>query len=215
MNQETSVIITSLLRHGRLLPAIVFMAAIAACGDPEATLSRLDADAVILAFGDSLTYGSGAGRENGYPAQLAALTRRDVINAGNPGELSAAGRERLAGLLTRHQPDLVILCHAGNDILRQRSADTAAANLTAMIHMIRDNGSEVLLIAVPEPGLFPSAASFYSDVARETGTPVIVDALADILSSPALKADTVHPNKAGYAELARVIMTKLQVTGAL
>ncbi|MDZ7736448.1 MAG: arylesterase [Gammaproteobacteria bacterium] len=206
---------TTLLRQGRWLPAIVFMTAVIACSDPEATLSTLDTDAVILAFGDSLTYGTGAGRENGYPARLATMTKREVINAGNPGELSAAGRERLPGLLARHRPDLVILCHGGNDILRQRSADTAAANLTAMIRMIRDSGSEVLLIAVPEPGLFPSAASFYSDVARETGTPIIVDALADILSSPALKADAVHPNKSGYAELAQAIMTKLQDTGAL
>lgn len=201
--------------HLRLPFLIILAAAATACSDAEPELSRLDTDAVILAFGDSLTYGTGAGQEHSYPAQLASLTSRKIINAGKPGELSTDGRERLPTLLDRHQPDLVILCHAGNDILRQRNLETAAANLTAMIRMIRAAGSEVLLIAIPEPGLLPSAASFYSEVARDTGTPILVDTLADILSSPSLKADAVHPNKAGYGELARAVMTKLRATGAL
>jgi len=199
----------------RFVAAFGLLLAVASCGQSDAGLSPLDREAVILAFGNSLTHGTGAGKEYSYPAALAELTGRTVINAGVPGELSAAGRERLPGLLERHRPDLVILCHAGNDILRNRDLKAAAANLRIMIEMARAAGSEVLLLAVPEPGLFPSAASFYREVARATNTPVMIDALADILSSPALKADPVHPNRDGYAELARAITAKLREAGAL
>jgi len=44
-----------------------------------------------------------------YPAQLAQLINRTVINAGISGEESDQGRARLAGLLEQHQPQLLIL----------------------------------------------------------------------------------------------------------
>lgn len=208
-----------LLRHYRRstcgLLTVWLLVLVSACGGESERLRKLDSDAVILAFGDSLTYGTGAGEEYSYPTQLAEQTGLTVINAGVAGELSAQGRERLPALLEKHQPDLLILCHAGNDIIRKRNLTTAAANLRAMIDMARAQGSEVLLLAVPEPGLFPAAAGFYDEVAAATATPLLRDTLADILSKPALKADVVHPNQAGYGELTRAIITKLQQSGAL
>lgn len=186
-----------------------------ACSGPDAGHSRLAPDAVVLAFGDSLTHGTGAGKADGYPARLAELIAREVINAGVPGELSGAGHQRLPALLDRHQPALVILCHGGNDILKKRDPEATAANLRAMIDQSRAAGAEVLLLAVPEPGLLPTAPPFYEQVADESGTPIMTDILADILSSPSLKADAVHPNKAGYAEMARAIAEKLRRTGAI
>ena len=75
------------------------------CNNPEPMLNKLPDDAVILAFGDSLTYGTGATKKHDYPYVLAELTGRDVINAGVPGELSSGGRHRLAGLLYRRHEE--------------------------------------------------------------------------------------------------------------
>ncbi|MCS3902506.1 lysophospholipase L1-like esterase [Methylohalomonas lacus] len=185
------------------------------CSESTPGLQKLGSDAVILAFGDSLTHGTGTEEQYSYPARLAEQTGLTVINAGVPGELSAAGRDRLPGLLERHRPDLLILCHGGNDILRQRDPEAAADNLRAMIAMAHERGIEVLLIAVPKPALLPRTAAFYADVASSTGVPLVRDALADILSRSSLKADAVHPNRDGYARLSDAITDKLQQAGAL
>ncbi|MDZ7737463.1 MAG: hypothetical protein U5P41_16285 [Gammaproteobacteria bacterium] len=82
-----------------------------------------------------------------------------------------------------------------------------------MIRMIRDSGSEVLLIAVPEPGLFPSAASFYSDVARETGTPIILSMPSRIFSRALRSRPMPCIQQVRLCGLAQAIMTKLQERG--
>jgi len=185
------------------------------CGSDNNSLSQLRPGATVLAFGDSLTAGFGASAQQSYPSVLGNLAVLDVINAGISGELSADGLNRLPALLDRHKPPLVILCHGGNDLLRRTGDVAAKANILSMIELIRSRGSEVLLLGVPQPGLFLSTAEFYHEIAEETGVAFIPDLMGDVLSDAALKSDPAHPNGLGYQMIATEIHHYLIDAGAL
>ena len=178
---------------------------LAACADREPDLQPLAPDDIILAFGDSLTYGTGANAEQSYPAVLARLSGHEVINGGVPGELSTDGMKRLPSLLRSHRPALVILIHGGNDLLRKRNPESIKGNLRDMIRLIRGQGAQVMLVAVPRPALLLSGEPLYAEVASEEHVPLEADALAHILQSRELKSDAIHPNAEGYARLAKSI----------
>src|SRR5919109_2642827 len=145
------------------LAVIVLAVLLAACAE-RPKLERLPADAVVLAFGDSLTFGTGAADAESYPAQLERLIGRRVVRAGVPGEVTAQALERLPAALDEHAPRLLVLCIGGNDFLRRLGKTQAERNVRAMIELARRRGVDVLLIATPEPGLLPSPPSFYEAV---------------------------------------------------
>ena len=188
---------------------------LAACGAKTPTLPKLGTDAVLLAFGDSITFGTGASENQSYPAVLEGLIGRNVYAAGVPGEVSAAGLARLPSALDYYHPQLLILCTGGNDFLRKLGKQQAAENLRAMVRTARDKGVAVMLIAVPEPGLMPSPPGFYKDIAKEFGIPYEDGALAKILRDNELKSDLIHPNAKGYARLAEAVAGVLKKSGAL
>lgn len=189
---------------------------IAACGDRTPPLKKLSANAVVVAFGNSLTYGTGAKDEETYPAQLESITGLQVINEGVPGEISAAGRKRLPAVLDEHQPELLILCHGGNDMLRKRSIQELTENLLAMIGEAQSRSIDVVLLGVPEPALFLlESAPVYKTVATRTEIPLEDDSLPEILSDNDLKSDGIHPNARGYRLLAESVAKLLKKTGAL
>lgn len=202
------------LRFTRLLP-LLLMAALAACGGSSPRMERLADDAVILAFGDSLTYGTGAAKEDSYPAQLERGIKRQVVNAGVPGETSAAGLERLGEVLDEVKPALLILCHGGNDFLRKMDEARAASNVRAMIAMAREKDIAVVLLATPKPTLPPSVPPFYRHIAEETGVGFEEAVVKDVLLDRDLKSDLVHPNAEGYRRIARALEKMLRRSGAV
>jgi len=186
------------------------------CGCSDAPqLQKLAPDAVILAFGDSLTFGTGTNRKNSYPSVLQKNINIRVINSGVPGEVTATGLKRLKEELIEHQPHLVILCHGGNDILRRYDKNNTRENLSNMVKLVRDYGADIVLVAVPEFGLIPSAAPLYGQVAEEYNIPVEMDIVPSLERRPAFKSDAIHFNKEGYAAMAKAIVVLLHKHNAI
>ena len=202
------------LPTGALLFLLLCLLLLCSCQKTQ-KLPPLAGDAVILAFGDSLTYGTGAERSESYPAILATLTGRRVINAGVPGEVSEEGRARLAGVLDETRPALLLLCLGGNDFLRRRDPMQVKENLRAMVQSARERGIAVVLIAVPTLGFGLHVPPLYEELAKEEGIPLQGKILAEILGDAALKADPIHPNAAGYKELAIALEKLLRQSKAL
>jgi lysophospholipase L1-like esterase len=188
----------------RLSALLIVLLLFASC-DSAPQIRPLAPGATVLAFGDSLTRGNGAPEQNSYPAVLEELLGVRVVNAGAPGEVSATGRKRLPGLLQQVLPQLVILIHGGNDFLRRLDVVQTRENLRAMIEACRQQGADVVLVGVPQLGLFLSPAPFYEELAEEYRLPLLDDTLRDILKDNSLKSDSIHPNAAGYRQLAEAL----------
>lgn len=198
------------------LTTLCLLVLLGACSQAPPRLPRLASDAVVLAFGDSLTYGTGAKPGQDYPSLLAARIGRPVVNAGVPGETSGEGRIRLPAVLDEVQPKLVLLCLGGNDMLRQQDRSAMHENLAAMVSEIRSRGIALMLLAVPEPKLLVlSPEPGYAALAKAQALPLVEDAISDILGTRSLRADQFHPNAEGYAQLAVALEKALRKAGAL
>ncbi|WOH37719.1 GDSL-type esterase/lipase family protein [Thalassotalea fonticola] len=198
---------------GKILTITSVLFLLASCG--EAKLSRLSYDAKILAFGDSLTAGKGVNKKFSYPATLANLTNLDVINAGVSGELTSAGLLRLPSVIAEHSVDVMILLEGGNDILQNKNLMDTKENLAQMIELAQLHNIEVVLIGVPKKSIFSDSAAIYQELAEQYNLVFEDEIIADLLTSPSLKSDSVHFNKQGYSELAERIYELLQDNGAL
>jgi lysophospholipase L1-like esterase len=203
-----------MIRSRFLFVAFIAFLLLSACGEGK-RYNVLRPNDVILAFGNSLTRGTGAAENQSYPAILHELTRRKVINAGVPGEVTSEGLRRLPDVLDQHEPDLLILCHGGNDMLRRLDRQQTIANLGAMIEVAQSRRIPVILVSVPQLGLLLDSAPFYKELAEQYKIPVANDVVSDVLSDRALKSDAIHPNAAGYEKMAKGIATVMKEAGAL
>jgi acyl-CoA thioesterase-1 len=91
----------------------------------------------ILFLGDSITAGYGLEPTHAYPALIQARIdakrwKFKVVNAGQSGDTSAGGLNRLNWLL-KNRIDVLVLELGGNDGLRGLPAETTKKNLQAII----------------------------------------------------------------------------------
>nr|WP_314902320.1 GDSL-type esterase/lipase family protein [uncultured Deefgea sp.] len=197
----------------RFLSLLFLIALLSACG--QAKLEPLPANAVILAYGDSLTFGTGAAAGEDYPAQLSRLIAHPVINAGVPGEMTAQGLQRLNETLDEVKPKLVLLGLGGNDFLQRLPAEEVKANLAAMLSELKQRQISVVLLAVPSMSIPPKPHPLFAELAAQADVVLAEDEWFDILRKASLKSDAVHPNAAGYAQFAAAMAELLKEHGAI
>lgn len=162
----------------------------------------------VVCFGDSITYGIGAGGKPTYPDLLADKLGVEVINDGIPGDTTADGVRRLDALLDL-DPWLVVVELGGNDLLDRRPLEAVETDLRTILETLLDEQVLPVLVAVSGPFGF-DYDDLFERLAKEYRIPLIADALPDILRRPGLKADTIHPNAAGYERLAKEVAKVLE-----
>lgn len=187
------------------------------CGRKKLSAAApVPAGATVLALGDSITFGTGAEASAAYPAQLAALTRWNVINGGVPGDTAAQALDRLPALLAAHKPALVIVSVGGNDFLRRLPEPDTVAALRRIASLARDAGAQVVLVGVPQPtigaalGVGLSDHPMYERLGEELSLPLHPRGWARVLGDEKLKSDQVHANAAGYRAFAEGLAARLR-----
>ncbi len=199
----------------RLALALLLIPALVSCGEKVPRVAPVGPNEVIVAFGDSLTYGTGAAETESYPAVLAQLIRRRVVRAGVPGELTAQGLARLPQVIEEHHPSLMIVCLGGNDMLRKVDDAQVKSSLREIIRTIKARGIAVVLVGVPKPALITSAPAFYGELAQEFDIPYEGTVVTDVMYQLELKADPIHPNARGYRKMAEALAELLKKAGAV
>lgn len=159
---------------------------------------------VLLVVGDSLSSGYGIELRSGWVSLLQDRLRQQgyphrVVNASISGDTTAGGRARLADMLKRQNPQIVILELGGNDGLRGLSLIETRANLNAMIQSAKGSGARVLLTGVHIPPNYgpdytKKFHAIYQDLARSQQVARVPFLLEDVALNPELmQADGLHP----------------------
>jgi acyl-CoA thioesterase-1 len=181
----------------------------------------------ILVFGDSLSAEYGLKRGTGWVPLLekklaAEKLPATVINASISGETTSGGRSRLASLLEKHKPTVVVLELGANDALRGLPLDMTEANLSHMTQLIQKSGAQALLVGIQVPPNYGSDyanrfTGVYDKVARKHKialVPFMLKGVADDANPTRLfQPDRIHPTEAAqplmldniWAELKKLI----------
>lgn len=138
----------NILRPALRLAAIFAIAA--ACS------GAASAAKTVLVFGDSLSAAYGIPERRGWVALLEERLKRErpdynVANASISGETSAGGLARIATVLERHKPAIVIVELGANDGLRGLPVAAMKKNLAAIIQRSQKAGAKVMLVGMQLP----------------------------------------------------------------
>lgn len=162
----------------------------------------------IVAFGDSLTAGYGAPQGSSYPAYLAQLLGRPVVNLGLSGELAVHAPERLPEVLAQ-QPYMVLIEFGANDFMQQRSTQAAVSAVERIVDEVQKAGAIAVIIDTGGPGMGDYTKA-YQKIAKEKQAVFVPGILRGIFTKRNLKSDSVHPNKEGYKIVADKIYKEIK-----
>jgi lysophospholipase L1-like esterase len=168
----------------------------------------------IVCFGDSLTFGTGADKQNSYPGQLSKMLDIPVINKGVPGDTTARALERMDEVL-KFNPKVVIITLGGNDLKNGVAKEQVFGNLELMIKRFQQAGAAVVLGGIDIPFWGRGFGDAYEELARSTGSILVPNVYEGILGQRELMSDPIHPNGAGYTVMAKRFNQVLAENGVL
>jgi lysophospholipase L1-like esterase len=168
----------------------------------ERSAEPISANGIIVCFGDSLTYGTGAGPGMDYPSRLGEKLGREIINAGVPGDTTASALNRLEEDVLSASPGLVLITLGGNDLKNGVPAAEALANLIEIVETLQESGARVIVGGLRFPLRDRGYGKAYAELAERTGAVLIPHILDGIMGNRNLMSDPIHPNDDGYEVMA-------------
>ncbi len=181
-------------------------------------------------FGDSITtglvvYNGVVSFTPGYPVPLADMISgligkvRTVTNSGVPGETTAEGVGRLAGLMASSPSLFVFLMEGANDVSTLVDAPTSTGNMRTMIRTIQAAGcySIVGTLTPRNQNKFDGPMNRRVDEFNALLLPIakiekatLIDMHAAFDGQSKLYSDHIHPNEEGYLHMAGVWFRGIQ-----
>ncbi len=186
----------------------------------------------VVVFGDSITDGGTLPKEQRDQAWVRVTERESkgqlvVVNEGKPGRPSDSVGEFRAMLTRRPHIDLLAIALGTNDSrdVSGRCVPKAVANVRQMISAAREKNSALAIVLLGPPNIRKDALGPTKPIAdqREANLRALGAAFAALakethcdyletfgaIPEASLTKDGVHPDAAGHAALAKVILPKL------
>lgn len=183
--------------------------------------AKVAAQRTVLVYGDSLSAGYGMPASQGWVALLdKRLAARKpgwtVANASISGETTAGGVSRIAQVLQRVEPDVVVIELGANDGLRGLPLAQSRDNLQRMVQASRRAGAKVLLVGMRMPPNLGKRytegfAANYRAVAEAEGVALLPFLLEPVAADRAsFQDDNLHPTAAAQPRLLDHVWTSLE-----
>jgi acyl-CoA thioesterase-1 len=158
----------------------------------------------LLVMGDSLAAGYHLPANQGWVELTARQMKNShpawrVVNASISGETTAGGAARIAAILAREHPVVVVLELGANDGLRGLPLAQTREHLETMVNAAQSAGAKVLLIGMRLPPNYGRAyardfEALFRDVADKHDTAYLPFLLAPIANErTAFQEDNLHP----------------------
>ena len=174
--------------------------------------SAYSAPKTVLVLGDSLSAEYGLTRGSGWVALLQQRLQQQkidatLVNASISGETTIGGKTRLPALLSKHQPDIVVIELGANDALRGLQLSATRANLDALLSMSRAAKAKVLLVGMQIPPNYGADytnqfSQLFSTAAKQYKAALVPFFMQGIADQPAMfQADRMHPNEQAQPQL--------------
>jgi acyl-CoA thioesterase-1 len=175
----------------------------------------------LLVVGDSLSAAYGMDVGSGWVALLSKRLKREkldyqVVNASVSGDTTANGLARLPGLLTAHQPAIVIIELGGNDGLRGLALQQMKHNITAMVTKAKARQARVLLVGMQLPPNYGNHYTewfrrIYREIAAEQQVSLAPFLLDGIATNRALmQPDGIHANAKAQKKMLENVWLQLR-----
>ena len=172
-------------------------------------------------LGDSLSAAYGIEQKQGWVARLEQRLQQQcaacqVINASISGETTAGGRSRIASLLNRHRPAIIIVELGGNDGLRGLPLTEMYNNLDYVIAESQRRAVKVLLLGMRLPPNYGQTYTrdfqqVYQRVADKHRIAWVPFLLAGLENDQSLfQADGIHPIAAAQGVMLENVWTALR-----
>ena len=165
----------------------------------------------IVAFGDSITEGLGAAREESYPARLSAKIGITVCNLGMSGNTTEDALKRIPEVLLR-TPRIAIVSFGANDLFKGISFNATVSNLQKIVEILQ--GEKIKVIFLGYEGITSNYSTMLSSMVfslsekfkNKEGMVYLPTAFRGVLDNKeTISSDGMHPNAAGYNNLAENI----------
>jgi len=186
-----------------ILPVVAVLVGLYRIFTPEPEIrNALPLGEVVVAFGDSLTYGTGAPKGLDYPSQLAQLMSVRVVNKGVPGDTTTQALKRLDSVIEL-KPRIVFITLGGNDLKSGVGKKQVFDNLEQIVVRLQESGALVVIGGIDLPLFGKGFDEAYEVLAIKTGALLVPNVFEDIMGNHGLMSDRIHPNGEGYTIMAQ------------